>query len=102
MLFFDFRGQKWSEPITESAQIGFPTWSQNGKYCYFDEGGINPSFRRVKVGAAHSEALFSLKGMQSFWINVAGTWSGLAPDGSALFTRDISTQEIYALDVELP
>jgi serine/threonine protein kinase/Tol biopolymer transport system component len=102
ILFFDFEGQKWSEPIAENAGIGFPTWSQDGKYCYFDEGGTNPSFRRAKVGAAHSETLFSLKGMLLFRANVAGTWSGLAPDGSALFTRDISTQEIYALDVELP
>ena len=102
MLFFDFGGQKWSEPIAENARIGFPTWSQDGKYCYFDEGGTNPSFRRVKVGASHSETLFSLKGMLLFRANVAGTWSGLAPDGSALFVRDISTQEIYALDVELP
>jgi hypothetical protein len=31
-----------------------------------------------------------------------GEWSGLAPDGSALFVRDLSTQEVYALDLELP
>jgi hypothetical protein len=34
--------------------------------------------------------------------NMVGEWSGLAPDGSPLFTRDISTQEIYALDLQLP
>jgi hypothetical protein len=35
----------------------------------------------------------------------AGTfvqWFGLGPDDSPLFARDISTQEIYALDVEWP
>jgi hypothetical protein len=31
-----------------------------------------------------------------------GAWSGLAPDGSALFVRDLSTDEIYSLDLELP
>ncbi len=30
------------------------------------------------------------------------SWSGLAPDGTPLFVRDISTQEIYALDLQLP
>ncbi len=40
--------------------------------------------------------------MPLFTSNLAGPWSGLAPDGSALFTRDISTLEIYALDVEFP
>jgi len=29
-------------------------------------------------------------------------WLGLAPDDSPLFARDIGTQEIYALDVDLP
>jgi hypothetical protein len=29
-------------------------------------------------------------------------WSGITPDGSALFTRDLSVQEIYALDQDLP
>jgi len=29
-------------------------------------------------------------------------WFGLAPDDSPLFARDISTQEIYALEVDLP
>ncbi len=31
-----------------------------------------------------------------------GWWAGLAPDGSLLALRDIGTQEIYALDVDLP
>lgn len=31
-----------------------------------------------------------------------GLWGGLAPDNSRLFVRDTSTQEIYALDVDLP
>jgi hypothetical protein len=30
------------------------------------------------------------------------SWTGLAPDGSILALRDISTQEIYALDVKFP
>jgi len=31
-----------------------------------------------------------------------GTWSGLTPDGTPIFVRDISTQEIYALDLQFP
>jgi eukaryotic-like serine/threonine-protein kinase len=102
LLFFDFKERKWSAPITENAGIGFPTRSRDSKYLYFDEGGADPTFRRVKVGAKRSEALFSLKGMPQFLSNMVGTWSGLALDGSPLFTRDISTQEICALDLQLP
>jgi hypothetical protein len=29
-------------------------------------------------------------------------WTGMSPDGSALFVRDLSTDEVYALDLELP
>ena len=29
-------------------------------------------------------------------------WSGLTPDGSPLVLRDISSQEVYALDFEAP
>ena len=69
---------------------------------YFNEGGADPTFRRIKVGATGSVALFTLKGMPLSFGNMVGDWSGLSPDGLPLFTRDISTQEIYALDVELP
>jgi hypothetical protein len=31
-----------------------------------------------------------------------GSWGGVAADNSALFVRDASTQEIYALDVDFP
>jgi hypothetical protein len=101
-MFFDFKDQKWSEPITEKAIIGFPTWSRDSTYLYFDEGGADPTFRRIKVGAVRSEPLFSLKGMPRSFTNMVGQWSGLSPDGFPLFTRDVSIEEIYALDVEFP
>jgi len=100
--FFDLKNQKWSDPISENAPIGFPTWSKDSKYLYFDEGGAEPSFRRIKFGAPSSEMLFPLKGIYRAGSDMVGEWSGLTPDGLPLFTRDISIQEIYALDVELP
>jgi serine/threonine protein kinase/Tol biopolymer transport system component len=102
LAFFDFKNQKWSDPITENAVIGFPTWSRDSKYLYFDEGGADPTFRRIKVGAASSEMLFTLKGISRAASHMVGEWSGLTPDAFPLFTRDTSIQEIYALDVELP
>ena len=102
LAFFDFKNQKWFEPIAEPAVIGFPTWSRDSQYLYFDEGGTDPAFRRIKVGATSSEMLFSLKGLPRAASNMVGAWSGLTPDGFPLFTRDTTVQEIYALDVELP
>jgi len=102
VAFFDCKNQEWSEPIVEQAVIGFPTWSRDSKYLYFDEGGADPTFRRIKVGAASSEMLFRLHGISRAESNMVGQWSGLTPDALPLFTRDTSVQEIYALDVELP
>jgi hypothetical protein len=102
LLFFDSKEQKWSEPIVEKAVIGFPSWSRDSKYLYFDEGGADPTFRRIKPSARNSEALLSLQQLPRSFSNMVGNWSGLTPEGYPLFTRDTSTSEIYALDVELP
>ncbi len=103
ILLFDFRTQKWSDWINEAGAIGFPNWSPDGHYLYYDAGFTgHPTFRRVKVGQTRSEFLLDLKDLRRNVYDVAGAWSGLAPDGSALFVRDLSTQEIYALDVEFP
>jgi hypothetical protein len=56
---------------------------------------------RVKVGGSHPEDLFGLSGLRRYF-GVWGAWSGQAPDDSRLYARDVSTQDIHALDVELP
>ncbi len=103
ILLFDFKTQKWSDWINEAGAIGFPNWSSEGRYLYYDAGFTGrPTFRRVKVGETRSELLLDLKDLRRYTYDIAGGWSGLAPDGSALFVRDLSTQEVYALDIELP
>ena len=61
----------------------------------------SPKCRRVKVGDNHAEDLFSLIGLRRYFA-LWGSWSGQAPDDSRLFVRDVSTQDIYALDIDLP
>jgi Tol biopolymer transport system component/predicted Ser/Thr protein kinase len=103
MLLFDFKTQKWSDWITEPGIVGFPNWSRDGRYVYYDTTNTgNPTFRRVKVGQTHSELLIDLKGLLRYTNAPAYAWSNIAPDGSALFVRDLSTDEIYALDLDLP
>ncbi|MGO9403475.1 MAG: protein kinase domain-containing protein [Terriglobales bacterium] len=103
LLLFDFKTQKWSDWITEPGIVGYLNWSQDGSYLYYDNTFTDhPTFRRAKVGQTHSELLVDLKGLPRYVTPPAYTWSGIAPDGSALFVRDLSTDEIYALDMELP
>jgi Tol biopolymer transport system component len=101
LMLFDFRTQKWSKWLIEHGNIAYPSWTKDSTYIYFDNFLTDhPTARRVKLGASQSEELFSLSELARFQGLVSGTWSGLAPDNSRLYSRDLSTQEIYALDLE--
>jgi Tol biopolymer transport system component len=103
LMLYDFRTQKWSKWLTEPGNIAYPTWSKDGNYIYFDNFLTDhPTARRVKIGADHSETLYSLSGLRRFQGATSGTWSGRAPDNSRLYVQDLSVQELYALDVDLP
>jgi eukaryotic-like serine/threonine-protein kinase len=97
LVIYDFKTQRWSDWVTGIGFIGVPAWSRDSKYIYFDNvSGEHPGYRRVKLGDTHSEFLVDLKDLHRSW------WSGITPDNSPIFSRDISTDEIYALDLELP
>jgi Tol biopolymer transport system component/predicted Ser/Thr protein kinase len=103
LVLFDFQTQKWSDWLSEPGVVGYLNWSPDGSYLYYDSTFTDhPTFRRVKVGQTHSELLVDLKGLPRYSTAPAFGWTGIAPDGSALFVRDLSTDEIYALDLDLP
>jgi Tol biopolymer transport system component/predicted Ser/Thr protein kinase len=101
LMLYDFHSQKWSEWCSEDANFDYGQWSKGGRYFYWDNFGTNPKCRRVKLGESRPQDLFSLNGVRRFVGNL-GSWSGQAPDDSRLFVRDVSTQDIYALDVDFP
>ena len=102
LVLFDFQTQKWTDWVTQTTDLGFPAWSRDSKYLYFDSTFSNDqSYRRLKVGDTRSEEAVSLKNLRRYFSSI-GLWSGLAPDGTPVFVRDVSAQEIYALDVQLP
>jgi Tol biopolymer transport system component len=99
LLIFDFRTQKWRDWVSEpGGYIALPTWSRDGQYVYYDARGKSPGYRRVRVGQTRSELLVDLKDFHTYGVG----WSGVTPAGSPLFVRDVSSDEIYALDMELP
>jgi Tol biopolymer transport system component/DNA-binding winged helix-turn-helix (wHTH) protein len=107
LLLYDFKTQKWSDWVSESGDIEHPEWSRDGKYIYYNSTSTkNPTYRRVKLGQTRSEFLIDLKDLHRGGTDPAaaalGPWSALAPDGSALFGRDLSSDEAYSLEVELP
>jgi Tol biopolymer transport system component len=97
---FDFKTQRWQE-LTSGLIIGYPNWSRDGKYIYYDAGtGDQAGFYRVRISDRQVEQIANLKDMRR--TGFLDPWAGLAPDDSPLLLRDTSTQEIYALDVDLP
>ena len=102
LVLYDFKTQKWSDWVTDPDTLAYPSWTGDSRYVYYDHlNADHPSCRRVMVGVNHPEDIFSLQGLRRY-LDSGGSWAGMAPDNSRLFTRDLSTHEIYALDVDFP
>jgi len=96
IVIYDIKTQKWADWITGIGVVGMPIWSRDSKYLYFDNiSGDHPGYRRVRLGETRSELVVDLNLHRSWW-------SGITPDNTPIFSRDISTDEIYALDLDLP
>ena len=101
LMLFDRASGRWMELATLTT-IGYPSWSHDGQYLYFDTTLTDdPAFFRIRISDRKLERLFSLKAVRRFWGEL-GEWTGLAPDDSPLLVRDTSSQEIYALDFQVP
>ena len=103
VMLFDYQTQKWTTWLKEAAgAVSYPVWSADSKYVYFDDLVTDEeSIRRVKVGENQPERVFKLEGIERY-PGPFGLWSGRTNDGSYMFVRDRSTQEVYQLAVELP
>ncbi|HUA15245.1 MAG TPA: protein kinase [Verrucomicrobiae bacterium] len=100
LLLYDFKTGKWSDWVTESEGLEYPAWSSDSRSIeYVSEKGI---CKRLKLGDSHPEELFSIKGIPRYFTPDLGPWNDTAPDGTRMFLRDVSTEDIYALSLELP
>ncbi len=60
------------------------------------------AFYRVEIPTRKIEVVASIENVEAV-IGVLGIpWSGVSPDGAPLIAREARTQEICALDVDLP
>jgi len=102
LMLYDFKTQKWSEWLAEADNVNYPTWSADSRAMFYDSFATdNPKCHRIKLGEHKPEEVFSLSGLRRYF-GLWGAWSGQTPDNSRLFARDVSTQDIYAFDVDLP
>ena len=98
-MLYDFNLRNWQQLTQGHVEAGDPSWAPDGKCVYFNspsEKG-SPEYR-ICLSDRKIQHVADMASAGNL-IN-AGAW--LAPDGSILATRDTSTDEIYALDVNLP
>jgi len=93
---FDLQTQRWSIPY--KGLIGYQSWSADSKSIYFLNFLENPAVLRVRVEDGAIERVVDLKDFR--YTGNGGGWMGLDPTGAPLFLRDISTSDIYSLNVE--
>ena len=100
LMTFDLKTQKWTE-LTAGALTAWAV-SPDDQYVYYSTGGAEPKAWRLRFADHKIEMITSLidpTGMGKMgWVQAID----IAPDGSAVFTRETGTQEIYALNVRWP
>jgi Tol biopolymer transport system component/DNA-binding winged helix-turn-helix (wHTH) protein len=100
MMLFDFVTQKWTQAF--GSEIGYLLWSHDGKYIYFQDTRNADRIVRLRVSDRKLETIVDLKNVGRLTTGTFVDWFGLAPDDSPLFARDISTSELWALEVDWP
>lgn len=103
VVVLDLEQKQWSDlaSLTEGS-AGYPNWSRKGTYVYFLHFGVSdPRIVRVRVSDHKVERVSSLKTVRQP-TTTFGAWVGLAPDDTPLVTRDLSSQQIYAMEWQTP
>jgi hypothetical protein len=100
LMIFDSARKQWSA-LTDLSE-GCPTWGQNEDYLYFQSFDVTtPQFNRIRVPDGKLERIANIdfrRGGQRDWY----WWNGITPYRSPIVLRDESTEEIYALEWNLP
>ncbi|HKR28585.1 MAG TPA: protein kinase [Acidobacteriaceae bacterium] len=98
---YNFSTHEWQDFIATPARD--PNWSLDDKCLTF----VNPIPKELPVyraclGDRSLQHLTDLTAAGNLMFGRLSWWMGMGPDGSILTARDISTEEIYALDVKFP
>jgi len=104
LTLYDIESRKWKALLRRQEPFGFITWSHDATAIYFDTVLTDQlTIYRLRVRDAKLDPIVSLNSYHLYPKFLGfGSWVGLAHGDVPLLVRDISTSEIYALDVDLP
>ncbi len=103
IMLYDLAHRTWQPLNREKMELDSPEWTSNSQCIDFNapwEKG-SPEYQ-ICLADRKLRRLADMAQAGTLVFGSNGTWTSLAPDGSILALRDISTQEIYALDVKWP
>jgi len=104
LMLYDAKAERWRQLDIKLQSFGYLAWSQDSAYVYFDTFlSSDAGYFRVRISDSKLERLADLKKVRQYPDQFGpGSWTGLAPGENFILPRDISTQEIYAFDLQLP
>jgi len=103
LRLFDCKAGTWG-PLAQmtGSLVGYTSWSRDSREVYFNTSATAAGevYYRVPVATRVAAHIPGPKGMKQ--PATLGPWFTVAPDGSLLFLRDASVNEIFSFRVELP
>jgi hypothetical protein len=99
LILFDLQTKHWTT-MFHGTLVGFPNWSHDGRFIYFDGSVLNDHLGvyRVPVAGGQAEPIVDMRDFP--WTGWYSGWFGLDPDDNPLVLRDEGTDEIYALTLD--
>jgi serine/threonine protein kinase/Tol biopolymer transport system component len=104
LMLYDTKTRQWRTLNVPVTSFGYLAWSPNSASVYFDTVlSGNTGYFRLRISDSKMEKIVDLKKIRLFPDQFGpGSWTAIGPSETPLFPRDISTQEIYAFDLQLP
>jgi len=97
LMTYEFMKKQWSDLLR--GDFVSCAASVDRRYIYCTTSGPDPKAMRIRLADRKVETLTSLGNLRrTFWTNEIS----VSPDDSPVFTRDVGSQEIYALKLERP
>ncbi len=97
LAIFNFKTQQWS--VIQKGELGYPTFSSDGRFLYFLRPVDNRGVYRIPVSGGKAEQVVDLKGVRL--TSYYNYFMGMDPDDTPLVLRDVGTDDLYALTLEM-